>query len=486
MRICVLHPSYDQSSSAFRELDPPCDPGRHLPEHTWSSAFLHKASAVAHIQRLAHAGYDAFVNLCDGAWDEDRAGIEVVQTLERLELAFTGAGSAFYDPSRRVMKMAAVYAGIETPGFVFVRDEGDLAQAAELRFPLIVKHPNSYSSVGMTRDSRVTDRDALASEARRMMDQYGAALVEEFVDGREFTVLVTEPREGERNPWALAPLECKFPPGETFKHFNLKWVDYEDIGWVPVEDEALAERLRDESARFFATLDGAGYGRCDIRMDKDGRLFMLEINPNCGIFYPDGSYGSADHILARDPAGPGGFLSHLLRCAQRRRDRQRVAFEVRFQPRRGWGLYAAREIRGGETIDAREVRAHYLVTRHHVERTWYAKKREWFDRYAYPFTDEVYGMWSDRPEDWRPYDHSCDPSAWLEGLNVVARRAIARGEPITLDYATFCGPTMTPFDCHCGVAGCRGVITGKDHLADYVARYGDHVSDYVRRARLQK
>ena len=41
-------------------------------------------------------------------------------------------------------------------------------------------------------------------------------------------------------------------------------------------------------------------------------------------------------------------------------------------------------------------------------------------------------MWSNNPMEWRPYDHSCEPSTWLDGLNVVARRPIAVGEALTL------------------------------------------------------
>ena len=56
-----------------------------------------------------------FLNLCDGAWDEARPGIEVVSALERLELAFTGAGTAFYEPSREVMKLVCHYLDIPYP-----------------------------------------------------------------------------------------------------------------------------------------------------------------------------------------------------------------------------------------------------------------------------------------------------------------------------------------------------------------------------------
>ena len=88
MRICVLNASYEQSKSDFRGHDPYCDPSRHLPEHTFERHLIEKATAVRQVRDLAAKGFDAFVNLCDGAWDEDRAGIEVVQALERFIVQF--------------------------------------------------------------------------------------------------------------------------------------------------------------------------------------------------------------------------------------------------------------------------------------------------------------------------------------------------------------------------------------------------------------
>jgi D-alanine-D-alanine ligase len=92
-------------------------------------------------------------------------------------------------------------------------------------------------------------------------------------------------------------------------------------------------------------------------------------------------------------------------------------------------------------------------------------------------------MWSPDAEDWRPINHSCDPSAWLEGLDVIARRDLAPGDEITLDYATFCTEPLRAFPCACGAEECRGVVRGGDHLEDFVERYGTHLSDHVRRKR---
>ena len=110
------------------------------------------------------------------------------------------------------MKMACHSVGVGFPAYVMAADLGDVEDAArELRFPLIVKHPHGYSSVGLTPESRVEDREALHRQAARVIEAYGSALVEEFIEGREFTVLVAEPRGGWEETWGFRRSNSFFP-----------------------------------------------------------------------------------------------------------------------------------------------------------------------------------------------------------------------------------------------------------------------------------
>ncbi len=367
------------------------------------------------------------INLCDGAWDQDTAGIEVVQALERMHVAFTGAASSFYDPSREAMKMACHSAGVQFPAYVMVRRAVDADRALrDLRFPLLVKHPQGYASAGIFRSSLVIDANALLHEVERTVAEYGAALVEEFIEGREFTILVAEARDAGEDAWVLEPVEFLFPPGESFKHFDLKWNDYAAMKESMVADPVLAARLRDASARTFAALHGSGYGRCDIRMDAAGEIYMLEINPNCAVFYPEGQYGSADYILSHDPAGHRGFLAHLLACALRRRARDCRPWELRFAPGQGFGMFATRAIRKGDIVECYEERPQAMVSRSHVERHWRGLRRQWFDRYAWPVTANLHALWSENPDDWRPINHACDPNTVAVRFKSSLRGATSR------------------------------------------------------------
>ncbi len=279
------------------------------------------------------------------------------------------------------------------------------------------------------------------------------------------------------------PVEFVLPEGETFKHFDLKWVNYEQMGEAAVADAPLEARLRDMSAKVFVGLNGAGYGRTDIRVDEEGRAFLLEINPNCGVYYPPDDPGAADLCLQHDPAGYAGFTRQIVRAALQRRERRQQSWEIRSIRDGGYGMFATRDVRPGARLVAFEEQPHVLVTRRHVARSWREPNASWFESYAWPLTDEVYVIWGRDPEEWKPINHSCDPTAWLEGLDLVARRELGPGQEITVDYATFCNEIMPSFECGCGVPDCRGTIRGDDHLQEFVTRYKGHVSDYVARKR---
>jgi D-alanine-D-alanine ligase len=326
LRICLLT-NQELDSDDFPADDWPCDPRPFIPEATWYVATLWWKECGYEVERLVRTGkFDLFFNLCDGAEDQDSPGIEVVRTLERLGVPFTGATSGFYEPTRQEMKAACARQGIPTPKWVITQDDDDVEHAARhLRFPLFVKHYSSYASVDLSRASRVTTAAGLRRQARKIMTRYGRALVEEYVEGTEYTVLVAENPADPQRPKTYTPMQYRFPAGESFKHAKMKWVDYDRLSSFPVADPRLEATLRDISARFFVELGGASFGRCDIRVDHRGKPFMLEINPNCGVFYPPTDPGSADLCLLRDPEGHEGFTRLLVESALKRHERGRFA-----------------------------------------------------------------------------------------------------------------------------------------------------------------
>jgi D-alanine-D-alanine ligase len=300
-----------------------------MPEAFWHVAVLgDKFASVKQVQHLIDHGidgqrFDVFFNLCDGAADQpDLPGIEVIQALEHARVPFTGATSNCYEPTRVEMKQACATCGIKTPAYVVAHTTDDVERAArELQFPLFVKHYSSYASVDLSRRSRVMTPAGLHIQARKIMTRHGAALIEEYIDGLECTVLVAENPHDPMSPITYTPVQYTFPEGESFKHSDLKWVDYSGLSTSTVQDPALSNRLRDEVSRFFVAMNGAGFGRCDVRVDHKGTPYMLEINANCGVFFAPADYGSADFCLSLDPAGHEGFCRLLVASALARHAR---------------------------------------------------------------------------------------------------------------------------------------------------------------------
>lgn len=548
MTLCVLMAS--TVGCEYDEHDPPADVGQHLRRAGYGecgvrveTVFVAPQTVAQTLVQLQHRWknqeIDCFVNLCDGAWDEPSVGMEAVELLEhKLQMPFTGAGTDFFEPSRLDMKRAALACGVRVPAWRFAytpADVEDLVQGLErarsdegdgkllpppLRFPLLVKHFSSYASVGLTKESKVWTVPDLAAQCHRFLSTYGGCLIEEFIEGREFTVLAAEVPGSDDGTdvqvVAYDPVECHFGPGEDFKHYHLKWIDYDAIGWrrVADSDPDLSDRLKALARNVFRAVRGRGYGRLDVRSDPTGEhLYFLEINPNCGIWYPEGFYGSADFIL--DQADPqkahADFLLQQVEVAHRHWRRRKFGrpCEARYDAQKqSWGMHATRDLPEGAVVLELEERPLHVVSKAHVLKTWDAgngdsghngatkttdsatgdvQLRNWanFAAYCWPLSEDWFAMWSPNPSEWEPLNHSCDPNAWNEapnGINVVARRPIRAGEEITMDYATFVGyfPEMRPFPCHCQSRDCRGSITGADiRNADLAAKYRGHTSSYV-------
>ena len=300
--------------------DVPYDPSPHMNGFKWKEHQVSPKNVEKQLRELASEGVDIFFNLCDGTPDDAVSGLGMIQTMEKLGLAFTGADSNFFDPSRQEMKAYAKKSNVPIPNWVMVDRVEDVERVSKrLRFPVLVKPPHGYASVGITRESRCENLDQLKVQTEKEIEQFGRALLEEFIEGREFTCLIAENPDDETKPITFKPVEFIFPKGESFKHYNMKWVEYEQMSVAPIKDPKIEKTLRDQTSRLFKTMDGNGYARCDYRMAADGTIYMLEINPNCGIFYAPTEPGSADFCLIHDPVwNHHKFLKLIIRSAQKR------------------------------------------------------------------------------------------------------------------------------------------------------------------------
>jgi hypothetical protein len=462
MKVCVLQPDYSTSSVDYKNYDPPRDLSALLPQHSVDHVFLNKLYTYRQLKELQHRSYDIFVNLCEGYLEWDVPSIDVIYALEQLNMPHTGPSSLLYDPPKELMKYVAHTEGVLTPPYVLVETMEDVELAIEkLRFPLFVKPAKAGDSLGVDEHSLVNNRQELKQKVAEIIHEYEQLLVEEYIKGREFTVLMVADAENEKECRAFRPVEFVFPRGNQFKTYALKTSELHPDANIPCKDPVIDQKLRAAARRIFRSFGGVGYARMDFRMNDQGEIFFLEVNFTCSVFYRDGYEGSADYILKHDGIGQAGFLQLIIQEGIARHRRKQKKYRMKGNSIAGFGIYASQPIKKQELIFKGEERPQRLVTRRYVEQHWNQEEKEIFRRYAYPVSNEVFLLWDDNPSGWAPQNHSCHPNTAYQGLDIVALRDIPKGEELTLDYASFLDEEhMEPFQCRCGAPNCRGLITG--------------------------
>lgn len=458
MKICVLQPDYSTTDVDYKNYDPPRNLSHLLPEDQVDHVFLNKLTTYRQLKALGKQGYDIFVNLCEGYLEWEVPSIDVINTMDILNLPYTGPNATLYDPPKPLMKYVAYCAGVKTPASVEVNSMYGLEEVVEkLNFPMFIKPAKAGDSLGIDEHSLVNNVRQLESKMKAILKEYDEVLVEEYIAGREFTVLVAASPDG-RNCVSFKPVEYVFPVGREYKTYALKTSELHPNCNVPVTDSKIEKQLRAAAEQIFTAFGGVGYARMDFRMNRKKEIHFLEINFTCSAFYENGYEGSADYILNNDPTGKSGFLKHIISEGIARHKAKQKKYALKGSSVSGYGIFAKHPIRKNEVIFSGEGLAQRIISKKYVEANWNERQKSDFKHYAYPVSSDVYILWDENPVNWAPQNHSCMPNTAYDGLNVIATRDIGEGEELTVDYALFIDESMEPFACQCGSENCRELI----------------------------
>jgi D-alanine-D-alanine ligase len=236
---------------------------------------------------------DTIVNFCEEFGGTTAGEIHVAALLEALRIPYTGSPPECLALSRDKArtKWLLAGAGLSTAPFVRVERNGALPERQLSEWlaeaPLFVKPASEDASLGVDHDSVVSDWPALRRQISATTERFGAALVERYIDGREFNIGVIALPDLEALPLA----EIEFQTGSG----TLRWpiVTYQgkwDIEGIedratptrcPANvDTALAIAIRSAAIGAFQLLGCRDYARVDLRVDHDGSVFILEVNAN--------------------------------------------------------------------------------------------------------------------------------------------------------------------------------------------------------------
>jgi D-alanine-D-alanine ligase len=241
------------------------------------------------VRGLREPAPDLVFNLMETFGKSQLGAVGVVGMLDLIGVPYVGGGPGeFYlQEDKGLTKKLLAFDGIKYPDFAVFGRSADLETGGNMRMPLIVKPLRMDASIGI-------DAKALVTNSTEMMERVAlihkkikdAALVEEYIDGREFYVGVI----GNQSPTAFPPIEIDFsglPEGAPrILDHRAKWVrssvEYKGTKAVlaDVPEELLARLLR-VSLDAYRALRVRDYGRIDMRLTAAGEIYVIEVNASC-------------------------------------------------------------------------------------------------------------------------------------------------------------------------------------------------------------
>ena len=231
---------------------------------------------------------DVIFNFVEIYKDRPRLEMNIVGLYELLGIPYTGAPALTLAncQNKFLTKKLLNYHGINTSKFQLFKELPSEIKL-QVKFPLIVKPAYEDASVGIENESIVNNIDALRKRLEYVFKYFiQPALVEEFIEGREFNVSVV----GDLKPKVLPISEIDFSRMPDNLHnivsYQAKWDPqhesyHKTIPICPAKiPMRLEKKLKETALKAFKVMGARDYSRVDMRVTSDEEVYVLEVNPN--------------------------------------------------------------------------------------------------------------------------------------------------------------------------------------------------------------
>jgi len=261
--------------------------------------------AMAFIRSLMDFRPDLIFNLVESFRDEAIHEIHMAGLYELLGFPYTGSPPLALGIALNKWRAKEIlsFHHIPTPKFVLVNPHEDtfgLGDHWDLPFPVIVKPASEDASTGIDEHAVVFSMEQLLERVAYVHTKFRQpALVEEYIDGRELNVAIV----GNKEPIVLPISEIDF--SEMPEHhprivtYASKWIAESEayqkekpLCPAPLSPE-VERRVKSIALKAYRVIGCRDYARVDIRMNSDGDIFVIEVNPNPDISRDAGFMRSA-------------------------------------------------------------------------------------------------------------------------------------------------------------------------------------------------
>lgn len=253
------------------------------------------------LEALLRGGFDAELKVCRTEYDlnlvvklkpdlvvlavkyvvnENNIKISLANFFDSKEINYTGSDkdALEYDSDKTSAKVFLQKQGLKTAKYFTAlpreyKNEGELP----LDFPLFLKPFSAANGNGIDDYSFVSN---FKSYERKVLSLYNAfdqpVLVEEYLDGREFTVAIIEGKDGELIVSAIEIVPPESSKGLRILGARTKSENSEVL--LKIQDQRLSKELKDLAISSFQKIGGRDFGRIDIKQNKNNESFFIEAN----------------------------------------------------------------------------------------------------------------------------------------------------------------------------------------------------------------
>ncbi|HEY0371525.1 MAG TPA: D-alanine--D-alanine ligase [Thermoanaerobaculia bacterium] len=231
---------------------------------------------------------ELFFNLVESYAGDDTMEMHFAAYLDLIGKRYTGAGpqGSFLAMDKALAKIVVRHHGVYTP-YSAVVNKGRVEYAQDIHFPVIVKPASEDASKGIDATSVVRSVKELLEKIAYVHEEFDSpVLLEEYIEGREIYAAVL----GNDRPEALPLVELdlsKLPDGMPKiagyeVKFDVTTEAYRVTKSAPAKDldEEIVTRIHQTAVTAYRALKLRDYGRIDMRLTEDGKVYVLEANPN--------------------------------------------------------------------------------------------------------------------------------------------------------------------------------------------------------------
>jgi len=259
------------------------------------------------IQKITDSNVDIIFNVCERINNSSLFEPHAAAILETLQIPYTGSDAFTLALSIDKIKMKKLfdYHNIPTPKYDYIYSLDEEIDE-DLKFPLIVKPANTDNSIGITNESIVTNKEELWQRLKYVIEiAKRPALIEEFIEGDEVDVCIVGNEEDLRvlplrramfenlpqNIWHIYPYNAKWKnSNEDAIYSQIK------TEWPAKYSSKLTQLISEIAIDVYNILGCRDYGRVELRVDKDGNPYVLELNPNPSINREDALPAAAELV----------------------------------------------------------------------------------------------------------------------------------------------------------------------------------------------